>query len=90
MRKPYLECNSAAGPQISAAMGLSPRWKYMGLGLLWIYASVAQWRYAIFGLGPVQIYATVGPAPSEALPDGRIYCKYLAPWSTGFPMEPCS
>ena len=26
----------------------------------------------------------------EAMPDGRIYCKYLAPWSTCFPMEPCS
>ena len=49
----------------------------MGLGPLSIYVSVAQWRYAIFGLGP----------PSEAMhvTDGRIYCRYLAPWSTYLP-----
>ena len=51
------------GSQKSAAMGLSPLYKYMGLGPPSIYASVAQWRYAICGLGPLQIWATVGVAP---------------------------
>ena len=66
------------GPQISAAMGLSPLWKYMGLGPLSIYASVAQRRYAIFGLGPLPVYAW----PAMHLTAGRVYCRYLAPWST--------
>ena len=92
MRKPYLECNSGAGCPEFYAMGLSPLWRSMGLDPLSIYASLAQWRYAILCPVPYTFTPLWGWPPGEAmhLIHGKIYQRYLAPCCTRLPMEPCS